>query len=291
MSPGLMRYFVSMGYDSKVLAADIVNMAVRGFLTIHYKPKMFFSGAYKLEKKETPHGQFEKLYRQIYRDLLGVGYAIQLAAKNELKINKAIKTVSDTYGQETEPWFSSSVSYTITGLIVGVICFYFAALTGEIEGVILFGGGYVGIVALFYKILKGYTPEGIAVKREVEGFKLFLTTAEEERLKIIGTPPTKTPELYETYLPYAIALGVEKQWSRQFAPLFEKMAAEGNPYTVVWISGGRFDSFNADSFASNISSSMGSSISSSSTPPGSSSGSGGRGSSGGGGGGGGGGGW
>lgn len=31
-------------------------------------------------------------------------------------------------------------------------------------------------------------------------------TAEIDRMKVIGTPPTKTPELYEKYLPYALPL-------------------------------------------------------------------------------------
>jgi hypothetical protein len=34
MTPGLMRYIMRKGYDAKVLASDIVDMAVRGFLTI-----------------------------------------------------------------------------------------------------------------------------------------------------------------------------------------------------------------------------------------------------------------
>lgn len=293
MSPGLMRYFISMGYDAKVLAADIVNMAVMGFLTIHYETKMFFSGAYRLEKKKVPHGQLEELYRGIDRNLFGSSDSIQLSEKNKEQINKTISVLSKAYKQETKLWFRSTWSYTAVGVMIGLLFWVLSALMGGIE----FGLGWffafpiVGIIALFAWLLKGYTPEGLEIKKQIEGFKLFLKTTEEERLKIIGTPPTKTPELYETYLPYAIALGVEKQWSRQFAPLFERMAKVGNPYIVVWISGGRFDSFNANTFASNLSNSIGSSISSSSTSPGSSSGFGGRGSSGGGGGGGGGGGW
>ena len=291
MSPGLMRYFISMGYDAKVLAADIVNMAVMGFLTIHYEIKLFFSGAYRLEKKEMPHGQFEEVYKGIDRNLFDSSDSIQLSEKNKEQINKAISVLSKAYKRETKSWFRSLLSYKILGFIISFLCFVFILFMGGSEHAIWFGIGYVGVMFLFNWLLRGYTPEGLEIKRQIEGFKLFLKTTEEERLKIIGTPPTKTPELYETYLPYAIALGVEKQWSRQFAPLFEQMRQAGNPYMVVWISGGSFDSFNADTFASTISSSMGSSISSSSTPPGSSSGSGGGGSSGGGGGGGGGGGW
>ena len=293
MSPGLMRYFISMGYDAKVLAADIVNMAVMGFLTIHYETKLFFSGAYRLEKKKMPDGMFEEVYKGIDLNLFGSSDSIQLSEKNKEQINKAISVLSKAYKRETKWWFRSTWRYTTVGVLIGLL---FGALS-----VLMGGTGFglswffvfpvVGIIVLFVWLLQGYTTEGLEIKKQIEGFKLFLKTTEEERLNIIGTPPTKTPELYETYLPYAIALGVEKQWSRQFAPLFEQMRQAGNPYTVVWISGGRFDSFNADTFASNISSSMGSSISSSSTPPGSSSGFGGRGSSGGGGGGGGGGGW
>ncbi|TET33776.1 DUF2207 domain-containing protein [Candidatus Dependentiae bacterium] len=301
LSPGLMRYFISMGYDAKVLAADIVNMAVMGFLSIHYETKLFFSGAYRLEKKKRPYGMFEELYKGIDSNLFGSSDSIQLSEKNKEQINKTISVLSKAYKRETKSWFGATAHYTIIGGIIFIL-FCFVPFVGygvseniEFKGVFIFFKLIVIpviILLYFFKwLLQGYTPEGLEIKKQIEGFRLFLKTTEEERLKIIGTPPTKTPELYETYLPYAIALGVEKQWSRQFAPLFEQMRQAGNPYIVVWISGGSFDSFNADTFVSTISSSMGSSISSSSTPPGSSSGFGGRGSSGGGGGGGGGGGW
>jgi hypothetical protein len=52
---------------------------------------------------------------------------------------------------------------------------------------------------------------------------MYLMTAEVDRMHFIGTPPTKTPELYEKYLPYAIALGVEKQWTQQFSTIFEEI--------------------------------------------------------------------
>lgn len=291
MSPGLMRYVINRGYDAKVLAADLVNMAVRGFITVHYEPKLFFSGAYTLKKKETPHGEFVELYGEIAGKLFGSADSIVLNEKNRNQINDAIDLLAATYMQKTNSYFYSPVRFTLVGVIIDAIFTGAILLVGSFEFVLLFTIAYSVIVFLFHWLMRGYAPEGLAIQKEIEGFKMFLAATEQERLKIIGTPPTRTPELYETYLPYAIALGVDKQWSRQFAPLFEKMAAEGHPYVAPWIMGGRFDSFNVNSFASDISSSMVSSIASSSSPPGSSSGSGGRGSSGGGGGGGGGGGW
>lgn len=103
-------------------------------------------------------------------------------------------------------------------------------------------------------------------------------------------PPEKTPELFEKYLSYALALGVEQQWAEQFSGILASAAAEGTAdgYSPAWYSGALWDSMSSGDFASSFGDSLSGAIASSSTAPGSSSGSGGGGSSGGGGGGGGG---
>jgi uncharacterized membrane protein len=119
---------------------------------------------------------------------------------------------------------------------------------------------------------------------------LYLNVAEKDDLNI-AHPPEKTPELFERYLPFAVALGVAQQWAEQFTEVFARLAAEkGQVYNPYWYSGD-FNASRLDSFADDISSSFSSAISSAGSPPGSSSGGGGGGFSGGGGGGGGGGGW
>ena len=123
----------------------------------------------------------------------------------------------------------------------------------------------------------------------IEGFKMYLSTAEEHRLEKLH-PPEKTPELFEKYLPYALALEVDQEWSEKFAGVLQR-AATDQGYSPGWYHGRHWDSMHTGSFASGLGSSLSSAISSSSTAPGSSSGFGGGGSSGGGGGGGGGGGW
>ncbi|UCG39252.1 MAG: DUF2207 domain-containing protein, partial [bacterium] len=95
-------------------------------------------------------------------------------------------------------------------------------------------------------------------------------------------------ELFEKYLPYALALEVDQQWSEKFADVLRR-AAETEHYAPRWYRGRSWDSMHSGRFASSLGSSLGSAISSSSTAPGSSSGFGGGGGSGGGGGGGGGG--
>ena len=123
---------------------------------------------------------------------------------------------------------------------------------------------------------------------KLEGFKKYLEVAEMDDLNL-RNPPEKTPELFERYLPFAIALGVEQAWSDQFVKFFATLnTSDNNSYRPVWYAG-TFSAANLSGFTSDVSSSITSAISSASASPSSSSGSGGGGSSGGGGGGGGGG--
>jgi uncharacterized membrane protein YgcG len=142
--------------------------------------------------------------------------------------------------------------------------------------------------ALFWHLLKAPTREGRRVMDALEGFRLYLSVGERERLNML-TPPERTPELFERYLPYALALDVENAWAAQFADVLAKAAVEG--YAPAWYSGHTFSSGDFSGFASDLGTGFSAAISASATAPGSASGSGGGGSSGGGGGGGGGGGW
>ena len=140
---------------------------------------------------------------------------------------------------------------------------------------------------LFYQLLKAPTMRGRRLMDELEGIKLFLTIAEKDRLNLLN-PPDKTPELFEKFLPWALALGVEQQWSEQFSEILTSTGEE-KKYSPLWFNSTR--NLSSQNFASDLGTSLSSTISSSSRSPGSSSGSSGGGSSGGGGGGGGGGGW
>jgi uncharacterized membrane protein len=150
---------------------------------------------------------------------------------------------------------------------------------------------------LFIFLLKAPTVAGREILDQIEGFKMYLGVAEKDRLNL-ENPPERTPQLFEMFLPYALALGVEQKWSEQFAGV---LAAAGavpgqNNYSPAWYSGDSWSHVGAASFAGALGGSLAGAISSASTAPGSGSGGdggggGGGGSSGGGGGGGGGGGW
>ena len=131
------------------------------------------------------------------------------------------------------------------------------------------------------------TREGRAVLDRIAGFKQYLSIAEGERLDRM-TPHERTPELFERYLPYAIALGVENRWADRFRGVLAAASAQqGASQGFTWYSGSSSPWSDADGFVGSVGSSLASSVGSASTAPGS----GGGGFSGGGGGGGGGGGW
>jgi uncharacterized membrane protein len=129
----------------------------------------------------------------------------------------------------------------------------------------------------------------------IEGFKLYLSVAEKDRMNF-HNPPERTPELFEAFLPYALALGVEQQWSEQFDSVLKAAALEtgSQGYHPAWYYGPALYSHSFSGLGSRLSTGLGAAVATASTAPASrSSGSGsfGGGFSGGGGGGGGGGGW
>ncbi|MCF8468680.1 MAG: DUF2207 domain-containing protein [Sneathiella sp.] len=146
---------------------------------------------------------------------------------------------------------------------------------------------------VFYHLLKAPTLLGRQMMDKFAGFADFLSVTEKDRMNFFN-PPDRTPELFERYLPFAMALDVEQAWGDQFSAAFAAVG-EGpwrrGKYRPGWYSGRHFNPANVGAFSSSLGSGFTSAISSASTAPGSSSGSSGGGSSGGGGGGGGGGGW
>ena len=152
---------------------------------------------------------------------------------------------------------------------------------------------------LFYHLLERPTLRGRGVLDEAEGFRRFLTSTEEDRIHRLQ-PADASLELFERYLPWAIALGVESAWAERFeeALATPAAAAPSGAATALggaglgWYSGGTAGS-SLSGLTGSLGSSFSSSLSASSAAPSSSgsSGGGGGGSAGGGGGGGGGGGW
>jgi hypothetical protein len=144
----------------------------------------------------------------------------------------------------------------------------------------------------FADLMPAPTPAGREIMDRLDGLKLYLEHAEEERLDQLH-PPEKTPETFEKYLPWAVALNLENEWAEQFSEVLEKAGREEN-YSPRWYHGRNWNPSRPVAFAGAVGAALTTTIAAASMRPGSSSGfsgGGGGGYSGGGGGGGGGGGW
>ncbi|WP_316817554.1 DUF2207 domain-containing protein [Pedobacter nyackensis] len=146
--------------------------------------------------------------------------------------------------------------------------------------------------SFYVYLIKAPTAAGTDVLSKIKGFKMYLETAEEHRLNMLN-PPEHTPQLFEKFLPYALALDVENAWGAKFEELLNQA-----DYSPDWYEGEKFYYPHVTKrfivpFSSAVSDSKPDTGSSSGSSGSSSwsSGSSGGGSSGGGGGGGGGGGW
>jgi uncharacterized membrane protein len=123
------------------------------------------------------------------------------------------------------------------------------------------------------------TKHGVLLYEHIRGFRDYVHTAERDRLAFHNAPE-RTPERFDALLPYAMALGVEKEWAKQFEDIYREPG--------TWYAAAPGHAFSAPALASSIGE-FSAATGSASAPQ--SSGSGGGGSSGGGFGGGGGGSW
>ena len=295
------------GMDDVV--ATLLDMAVRGYVTIHEvqlggpmglaEGNSFTAKAlrtlglgatdWELQRTDKPDGGDLTAYEESV--LQGVFEGTPCRRMSELH-NEFYKHLPEIkkgmYGFLVEkglfPRSPESVRnrYVVIGVIFAFAGVWLAISTANF----IIGVGMVltAIIFLaFANAMPAMTVEGARRWRDIKGLEEYIRRADKEQLEF-SQGPERTTHLFETLLPYAVALDVSDIWVKQFATVL----ASSPP---TWYTGsvpGRFDAHHFQSglsdFRSAATKTMGSS-------PGSSSGSGGGGSVGGGGGGGGGGSW
>ncbi|HOW35128.1 MAG TPA: DUF2207 domain-containing protein [Candidatus Omnitrophota bacterium] len=361
ISPAAMRYIMKMGYDPKIFACAIINMAAKGCLTIQEK-----IGVYSIHRKGNNESflapeesaiikhlqlttkcpfDFDNEHHAIIRSTIDY---VKMSLKNSFEKNyfltnrqyfipgavlsAFIVIITALLSSPEKLPLAIFISVWLTGWSLGVVFllgrvvatwkmamadsrvrvipiggaifltvfsvpfvigefaglgFFIFATSSSVAGILL---ATVLLNCLFYHLLKAPTFQGRKAMDKMEGFKMYLSVAEKDRLNYFNSPQ-KTPELFEKHLPYALALDVEQKWAEYFSDVLAQSAQGGEGYHPAWYSGSGFSHLGAAGFVSDLGSSLSNAVSSASVAPGSSSGGGGGGSSGGGGGGGGGGGW
>ncbi len=351
LSPAAVRYVKYMGFDHKCFASGVLNMAVKGFLSIHEDDKK----KYTLQRETQDKSMLSPGEKGLANKLFSAGNTIELKSKNHQRVRSGMRSMEASLKDEfNEKLFHTNSGWILPCFFIGLAAFIAAlfflrhpieeAITSLMTSgsvlltllfavgflktvfgrftlskffvslffMLLFGGvttffiistrahGYstpfqfapailFGQLFCFHRLLKSPTKAGRAVIDHIEGFLMYLETAEQHRLDVLN-PPEQTPELFEKFLPYALALEVEVAWSEKFASSLA-MSGQDTTYTPVWYHGTSWTGLGVRDMTTGLSSSLYSAVVSSSSSPSSSSGTGGGGFSGGGGGGGGGGGW
>jgi len=93
------------------------------------------------------------------------------------------------------------------------------------------------IVIGFAIALPARTKAGTRALEKVLGFQEFLSRVDGDRLKRI----VQTPDVFEKYLPYAMALGVETEWAGAFREIYT--------HAPAWYGGASSDSFDLTTFS------------------------------------------
>ena len=133
--------------------------------------------------------------------------------------------------------------------------------------------GIIVINVVFFFLMGAPTPLGQKMLDGIEGLKQYLVLAEKDRMNLIGSPKM-SPEHYETLLPYAVALGVEKPWSKAFETWLVAAVATGavaSTWHPTWYEGSTFDADRIGDAMTDISTSMQDSLTESMPAPKSSS--------------------
>ena len=281
--------------DPKDITASVVDLAVKKHITIEEKKSpglLFHKTDYLLRKTKGPGAElspFERLLMErLFRD------HGQEVSVSELKL-EFYKNLDDLKkaafeGLERMKCFAADpLRVTTTYRTAGILIAFGGSALALIAGKFGWHGSAAAVVAavlsgvvvfLFSSRMPVKTLTGVRALGRIKGFEEFLTRAEKDRLERM-----KDANLFEKYLPYAIALGVSERWAEAFEGIYQE--------TPGWyVSEGGVDAFRPAAFHHSLDTALSSmSTAMYSSPRSGGSGFSGGGGSGGGGGGGGGGSW
>ncbi len=239
MTPAEAGTLLDNSADMRDITATMIDLAVRGQLQIEEEQNPKFLGLFG-ERSEysfrrlkpaadgssdgmAPHevgvyaGLFARhteivalseLKDEFYKSLPGIRDAIYDA----LTANGFYRNRPDKVKQN---WVGAAIG---VGLLVGVGGTYLSKLTSLTPVPFIVAGVLSTIILLiFAQVMPARTEAGSRALEHVLGFEEFLRRVESENLKriIIGHP-----ELFDKYLPFAMAFGVEKQFARAFEGIY-----------------------------------------------------------------------
>jgi len=271
LGPGEVGTLIDNSPDMRDIMAVIVDLAVRGMIRIREQPKAWFSGrTYTFELlrptsewtglSEIDEAVLKGLFGQAGGDRDAQGSVAAVTTQNlEQKfyshlpgIKTAILDALVSHGfYKTRPDRVRN-GYFTAGVVVATFSVALAAAAPTIAAalgfsiataIVALGCGLLSglIIAAFGLIMPARTPKGAAALDAIRGFEEFLGRVESHRLASLPL----TPELFERYLPYAMALKLDSRW----AQAFEGICKEPPRW---YVGDGHLTGFHSASFSSDM---------------------------------------
>lgn len=229
LTPSETGVIVDEKVDMRDIAAAVIQLAVTGYLRIkEIETKvLFFKGKdYEFTKLKEPDDKLKEFELLI---LEGIFDGDQTKKMSELKdkfYTSLKKIKEELYKSLTSQGYfphnpeNVRAGYAVLGIAVAVIG---GIVGGSLEnGAILVSFIVTGLIILFFaRIMPRKSAKGVAALIHILGLKLYLNRAEKKQLDFLNAP-AKKPEVFEKYLPFAMVLGVEENWAKEFADIYKE---------------------------------------------------------------------
>jgi len=221
LNPAQVGTIIDQKVDRRDISALIIDLAVRGYLKIKK-----LDGDYELIKLKSE----DDLAVESEKDLMKGFFSGANTTKklSELK-DKFYKTYQDISNGLYESLYKSGYFYSNPGyqrglyLVLGILILFAAFFIGSfLGGIGVFSLILSGLLfIIFGQIMPARTRKGVLAKEYILGLKMYLSVAEKDRINFHNAP-AKNPEQFEKLLPYAMVMGVEKEWAKQFEDIYNQ---------------------------------------------------------------------
>jgi len=208
-SPASLRFIRQMYYDDKVMTAAVVNLAVKGYLSIDVTEGSngFLgigkeAGTHSVRKTDagTNPPSLAPGENELYEGLFKEGDEVVLENENHELLGEAKSAHRESLKKDYRQHYFQTNGFLNIPAIIIVIGSTAAALSFGPSGlVILTIIAMFVIMVSFAIIMKRPTLRGQQLLDEMLGFKDYLEIAEKDELNLRNLPE-KTPALFEAYL-------------------------------------------------------------------------------------------
>ena len=227
---------------NKDISAQIIYLAIKGYLKIK---KLAEADDYEFTKLKPSDSLANEFDKELLNDLFKSSLTIKLSDQKEEFYTDLTKIKTKVFDSviakgyflknpqlQRAAYFSTAGILLFVGLFfLGILGFYWI-VSGFISAIL------IGIFGFF---MPARTKKGAIAREGVLGLKLYLQVVEKDRIKFFNAP-AKNPEQFEKFLPYAMVLGVEKEWAEQFKDIYnQKPSWYDDPtatnFTSLWLIG------------------------------------------------------